>query len=180
MWDGQAFNLTRMQYRVLALLAAQAREVVPRTQLRRSLSLPETHTRALDVHIHGLRRKNRRIRRPHRNGPPQPLVQGGSLPPATESRIITEFIDHFPRAASAIRDSQRPGSVPPALIRGFSLSGGRSLSGTNQVPSFIRMRTGLGTWSNLLVCPPLNRLLMALPQFAGGVTPTSNVGSHHK
>jgi DNA-binding response OmpR family regulator len=57
MWDGQAFTLTRMQYRVLALLAEQAGGVVPRTQLRRPLSLPETHTRVLDVHIHGLRRK---------------------------------------------------------------------------------------------------------------------------
>ena len=56
---GQTLTLTRKEYCLLALLVKHAGEVVPRaimlTELRRSL--PETHPRALDVHIGWLRRR---------------------------------------------------------------------------------------------------------------------------
>jgi DNA-binding response OmpR family regulator len=56
---GLTLTLTRKEYSLLALLVEHAGEVVPRaimlTELR--LSLRETHTRALEVHIGWLRRR---------------------------------------------------------------------------------------------------------------------------
>jgi DNA-binding response OmpR family regulator len=57
--DDETVSLTRMQYRVLALLVEQAGEVVPgATILKRLWSYPsETNKSTLASHLCGLRRK---------------------------------------------------------------------------------------------------------------------------
>ena len=57
--DDETVRLSRIQYRLLALLVEHAGEVVPRTVIFTQVwdSLPETRSRTLDVHIHGLRKK---------------------------------------------------------------------------------------------------------------------------
>ena len=57
--DGETVTLTRREYRLLALLAQHAGEVVPRSTLLMHIwgHVPEMRPSTLDVHIRGLRRK---------------------------------------------------------------------------------------------------------------------------
>ena len=57
MLDGQLLRLTRMQYRVLALLVEHAGEVISRTSILAHIwgHRPETRPRTVDVHVNGLR-----------------------------------------------------------------------------------------------------------------------------
>ena len=57
--DGETVTLTRMQYRVLALLVQHAGEVVPRPTLSMQIwgHVLAASSRAVDIHIRGLRRK---------------------------------------------------------------------------------------------------------------------------
>ena len=57
--DDETVRLSRLEYRLLALLVEHAGEVVPRTVIWTQVwgSLPETRTRTLEVHIRGLRKK---------------------------------------------------------------------------------------------------------------------------
>jgi len=57
--DGETVTLTRREYRLLALLAQHAGEVVPRSMLLLHIwgQVPEIRPSPLDVHIRGLRRK---------------------------------------------------------------------------------------------------------------------------
>jgi DNA-binding response OmpR family regulator len=59
MLDGQAITLTRMEYRLLALLVQHAGEVVTRTIILTQIwgHAPETPTRTMDVHVRRLRKK---------------------------------------------------------------------------------------------------------------------------
>ena len=59
MLDGATVTLTRTEYRLLALLAQYAGEVVPRPILLTQLwgYLPAPHTRLLEPHIRHLREK---------------------------------------------------------------------------------------------------------------------------
>jgi len=59
MLDGQAITLTRMQHRVLALLAEHAGVVVSRASILAQIwgHRPETRPRTMDAHIKGLRRR---------------------------------------------------------------------------------------------------------------------------
>jgi DNA-binding response OmpR family regulator len=57
--DSTPVALTKMEFRLLVLLAQNAGEVVPRATLLRSVwgYGPEIHTRTLDVHVRRLRAK---------------------------------------------------------------------------------------------------------------------------
>jgi DNA-binding response OmpR family regulator len=57
--DGEMVTLTRREYRLLALLAQHAGDVVPRSSLLLHIwgQVPEMRPSTLDVHIRGLRRK---------------------------------------------------------------------------------------------------------------------------
>jgi DNA-binding response OmpR family regulator len=57
--DSEAVTLTRIQYRVLALLVEHAGEVVPRAILLLHIcgNVPELRPSKLDVHMRGLRTK---------------------------------------------------------------------------------------------------------------------------
>lgn len=57
--DSETVTLTRKEYRLLALMAQHAGEVVPRPILLTHIRghVPEMRPSALDVHIRGLRRK---------------------------------------------------------------------------------------------------------------------------
>ena len=57
--DGETITLTRREYRLLALLAQHAGEVVPRSILLMHIwgHVPEIRPSTLDVHIRGLRKK---------------------------------------------------------------------------------------------------------------------------
>ena len=59
MLDGERVALTSREYRLLALLAEHAGEVVPRSSLLLRIwgHVPEVRPSTLDVHIRGLRRK---------------------------------------------------------------------------------------------------------------------------
>jgi hypothetical protein len=75
----------------------------------------------------------------------------------SQNRIIVEFALHRPARLGLYG----PHSAPVARsgrYRGFSLSRGRSLSGPSHTPFFIRMRSGLGAWSNLLVSTDVGTL----------------------
>lgn len=57
--DNRAMVLTRKEYELMAVLAANAGEIVPRESLLRDIwgYSPEIRTRTLDVHIRRLRKK---------------------------------------------------------------------------------------------------------------------------
>ena len=57
--DSEILALTRIEYRLLAVLVERAGQVVPRTVILTQVwgSLPEPRTRTLDVHMRGVRRK---------------------------------------------------------------------------------------------------------------------------
>ena len=55
--DGEIVRLTRMEYRLLAVLVEHAGEIVPRTVILTELWGREIRTRRLDMHVSGLRRK---------------------------------------------------------------------------------------------------------------------------
>jgi len=59
MLDGQAITLTRMQYRLLALLLENAGEVVPRATFLMQIwrNVPELSPRQVDMHINAIRRR---------------------------------------------------------------------------------------------------------------------------
>jgi DNA-binding response OmpR family regulator len=59
MLDSETVTLTLREYRLLALLAQHAGEVVPRSSLLLHIwaHVPEMRPSTLDVHIRGLRRK---------------------------------------------------------------------------------------------------------------------------
>jgi DNA-binding response OmpR family regulator len=57
--DGETVRLTRIQYRVLALLVKDAGGGVPRAILVKQIwgDVPKTRVRTVDAHIGGLRKK---------------------------------------------------------------------------------------------------------------------------
>ena len=57
--DNETVTLTRMQYRVLALLVEHAGEVVPRATLLAQIwgHVPKPRPRRVDAHIRGLRKR---------------------------------------------------------------------------------------------------------------------------
>ena len=59
MLDGQAITLTRMEYRLLALLVEHAGEVVPRAVILKQIwgDAPDIPVRRADPHIRGLRKR---------------------------------------------------------------------------------------------------------------------------
>jgi DNA-binding response OmpR family regulator len=58
-FDSEAVTLTRMQYRVLALLVEHAGEVVPRAIILKRIwgGAPKIQLRTVDKHVNVLRRK---------------------------------------------------------------------------------------------------------------------------
>ena len=65
--DSRPVNLTKMEFRLLTLLAQNVGEIVPRSELLKSVwgYGSDIRTRTLDVHIRRLRRKLRDYSRQH-------------------------------------------------------------------------------------------------------------------